>query len=548
MRLKNHPLSLPSSKPGRKKLSLKPPPRRTARLTRTSPLTLNARSGPQSFTNIKLQPRAHIYIMGICGTAMSSLAGLLKQKGYQVFGSDHSCYPPTSTLLKKLKIPILPFAQPPRLNPPPSLTIVGNVMSKTHPAVQTLLKSGRPYLHLPEALKQLIIPPRAHTIMITGTHGKTTVSALCAHTLKQCGLNPGFMIGGEAENFKTNFRLGGPHYFVLEGDEYDTAFFEKTPKFLHYPASHIILTNAEFDHADIYKNPEEVKKVFLKLVRTRKTSAQFIIGRQDPPLPPARQNNPSRQKSKPQPSPMWMQQLIQTAGPRAISYGLKQGHYQITTRQNIFKNGQFTAQNLQVRAPNNKTAALHIPLGGEHNALNFTAVWAFTRLLKLDSKKVLKAFKSFKGVKRRTQTLGQFGGVTLIEDFAHHPTAVRAMLKTVREMHPKSRLLAVFEPGSNTSRTSLFQTEYQHAFCLASAVFCLQPAPPNFGWHKTCFSAPALAHALKARNIPAWAANTVQKITRQVQKTARKGDVVLVMSNGDFGGIYSMLKKSLASK
>ncbi len=483
------------------------------------------RGADGSFSTIQLPPSAKIYIMGVCGTAMSALAGLLVQKGYHVFGSDHACYSPAREELQRLHVNVLSDYRVSYIDDV-DLVVVGNVVAKKWPVAKALLQSGQPYLHLPEALNAFVISDRNKCIMVTGTHGKTTVSCLLAWVLDQCGLNPSFMIGGVAENFHSNFLFNESDWFVVEGDEYDTAFFEKTPKFLHYPASHIILTNAEFDHADIYNNPEEVRDIFRQLIKQKTEESLFVMGC----------------------GSLWMSELIKMAGNKALTYGMHKGDYQIIRRRVIIQNNQFIGQAVSVKEPNGQIVDMEIPLAGEHNALNFLSVWALTRLLKLDSDKIGKAFKSFKGTRRRLQILGEFNGILLIEDFAHHPTAVRAVIQSVQEMYPHRRVLALFEPRSNTSRRNIFQQEYQKSLSLADVVFCMEAYNPTNIPQSDRFSAQSLVCALKDQGKLAFSATTVQEMTHIVQQNVQIGDVVLAMSNGDFGGIYSLLKNALSSK
>ena len=274
-------------------------------------MRLRVRCGEGSST-MDLAPGARIYIMGISGVAMSALAGLLKQKGYDVFGSDRYCYSPAKEELDRLHIKVWPDYQVSYMDHV-DLVVVGNVVSRHWPVARALLKSKKPYMHLPEALVAFGMEGCHPSVMVTGTHGKTTIASLAAWVLSRCGLNPGFMIGGVAENFKSNF-LFNKNAFVVEGDEYDTAFFEKTPKFLHYPASHIILSNAEFDHADIYSHPGEVKAAFRELVKQHLSKAQFIMGE----------------------GSEWMRELIKLAGDKALTYGAKCGGWQIIRREAVF--------------------------------------------------------------------------------------------------------------------------------------------------------------------------------------------------------------------
>ncbi len=464
-----------------------------------------------------LKPSAKIHIMGVCGTAMSALAGLLKEKGYDVQGSDSSFYPPVSEELKRMGIPILKGYKKENIHENLDLIIVGNVMSKNFPSAEALLNSHLPYISLPSALNSFIIGNK-NTIMVCGTHGKTTTSGLSAWVLRECGLDPGFMVGGVTENFKTGFHFSESDWFVLEGDEYDTAFFEKTPKFIHYHATHTLLNNIEFDHADIYRNIKDVEKAFRLLIEKKNHS--FLIAGVDSPL---------------------VEKLVAFANQKVMTYGIHKGDWRLIDRQSIPGKGQI----LQIEHSCQGIEKIYIPLPGEHNALNALSVWVLSRVLNLDKKKTLSAFKSFKGVRRRFQVLGDFSGITLVEDFAHHPTAVSAVLHSAREMYPGRRILAGFEPRSNTSRRNIFQEEYQSALSIADLVFCMSAHNTSRILESERFSSKKLVNALQKNGKPAFYAENPRSMTELIQKKALKGDVILLMSNGDFGGIYSLLKNAL---
>ena len=473
---------------------------------------------------IDLKPSAKIHIMGVCGTAMSSLAGLLKESGYYISGSDRQFYPPVSEQLKQLNIKTFKGFNAENLQADMDLIVVGNVISKNLPEAQAVLENNLPYVSLPEILNALIIQNKK-TVMVTGTHGKTTVSFLSTWLLDQCDLKPGFMIGGVSENFKKSFCLQkSSDWFVVEGDEYDTAFFEKTPKFLHYSATHTILTGIEFDHADIYKNIDEVEDAF-RLLLEKQTSASVLIACLDCPLV---KKLISRISSKPQ----------------LFTYGVKEGDYRLVDRKIFVEN---RGQVIKVQGPDQIIEDIQIPLNGEHNALNALSVWILSRVLCLPKERVLSAFKSFKGVRRRFQALGVFNGVTLIEDFAHHPSAVSAVIQSTREAYPGRRILTLFEPRSNTSRKNIFQQEYEKTLQQSDLVFCRSVRSTAQIPESELFSAQKLAESINKKSLEkAFFAEDVGALTHLVQRNAKEGDVVLILSNGDFGGIYSLLKEAFS--
>ncbi len=503
-------------------------------------MRLKVRRGPGSFfSTMELPPSARIHIMGVCGTAMSALAGLLVKSGYQVSGSDKSFYPPASEELKNLGITLLKGYKKKHIHKTLDLVVVGNVITKKMPEAQALLKSHLPYVSLPEILSPLFMAQK-NSIMVCGTHGKTTLSFLSAHLLKSGGKSPGFLIGGVSKNFKAGFCLKkSASFFVVEGDEYDTAFFQKSPKFLHYPWGVTLLTGVEFDHADIYKNIKEVQKVFLTLVRKKqpalplkfrkKTFHGFIMALSSP----------------------FMKILAgeaKKAGHKVITYGKSEGDWQWIKRTKT--EGPACGQILTVQNPTGRKTPVQTPLLGEHNAWNVLGAYVLSRVLKLNLKSTLSALRDFKGVKRRFQIRGRWGGVTVVEDFAHHPTAVRAVLKTAREHYPSYRLLVGFEPRSATSRTNIFHRQYVKALSLADLVFCLKATNQSRIAKDKRLNTKKLVkdiNTYKSKGPKAFYARDAESMASQIQKHSRKGDLLILMSNGDFQNIYSLLPQKLKS-
>ena len=485
-------------------------------------MLIKVRKGSSNeLSSFQLKPSAKIHIMGVCGTAMSALAGLLQEKGYEVSGSDRNCYPPAGAELKRLHIPVLKGYKASHIHPGLDLVIVGNVISRHFPATQALLYSQIPYISLPTALNHFVLQHKK-PIMVCGTHGKTTTACLSACMLK--GLNVGFMIGGVAENFKKGFHLSPSPYFVLEGDEYDTAFFQKTPKFIHYHFNYVLLNNIEFDHADIYQDMTAVEKAFAMLIKkVVSTNAVLIAGVECPVV----------------------RKLIAPVRQKVVTYGKRKGDWRLIRRTPLPRLGQILfIKNMATK----ETVEIKIPLVGEHNALNALSVWVLSRVLKRDREEVLSALEGFLGVRRRFQILGVFAGRTLIEDFAHHPTAVSAVLRSAREMYPHRRVLALFEPRSNTSQRNIFQKQYEKALSLADMVFCMEAY--NFASvpEKQRFSARQLVDNIKATHKPAFYADSAKELSLLVKKQSRPKDIVFIMSNGDFGGLIPLLKKSLQTE
>jgi UDP-N-acetylmuramate: L-alanyl-gamma-D-glutamyl-meso-diaminopimelate ligase len=423
-----------------------------------------------------------------------------------------------STQLEKLGIPIYSGYNAANLDPKPQLVIVGNVITKMNPEAQALLASGIAYTSLPKAMGEFVIGDR-ESIVVAGTHGKTTTTALMAWIAQTAGMGAGFMIGGVPKNLDRSFQLAERGFFIIEGDEYDTAFFDKVPKFIHYRPRHVILTSIEYDHADIYPNIEAVCAAFQRLVSLIPRQGTLIAKAGDERIAALLVNCPA--------------QKIRT-------YGLAEGDIQARnivtvadgTEFDIFKYGA-------------KIERMKIKLFGDYNVLNVTAAYALATELAWPGEKIRRAIASFEGVKRRQEVLGEPGGVLVIEDFAHHPTAVKATLESMHERFPGRKLFAVFEPRSATSRRKVFQQEYVEALKGPHVVLI----PPAYNQEKIDpndrFSVDELIHDLKAQDTDAHQLKGVDAIVKYIGKNSHAGDVVLIMSNGGFDGIYQKLLNAL---
>lgn len=467
---------------------------------------------------MNLKPGAHVHFIGICGTAMASLAGILKDLGFKISGSDQNVYPPMSTQLEKLGISIQIGYRPENLVPRPDLVIVGNVISKGNPEAEALLKTDIPYTSLPKALGEFVIGQR-EAIVIAGTHGKTTTTSLTAWVSDAVGLNAGFLIGGIPLNYNFSFRAPNGNYFVIEGDEYDTAFFDKVPKFIHYKPKHVILTSIEFDHADIYKDLEDVKKAFSKLLELIPEDGTLIYNGDDSNIESLVVRCPSKKK---------------------FSYGQRKGDFKFDDRHIISGRNQF---GVTFRGENIGDLALKI--FGEHNTLNALSVYALAHVLNWPKAKVLQAMATFQGVKRRQEILGEPNGITVVEDFAHHPTAVKLTIDCMRERFQGRRILAVFEPRSATSRRKVFQNDYVDAFLRADIAFLAAPFDQTKIDSDNRFSTDQLVSDLKKQNVRAISASSADQMVSEITREAKRGDVILLMSNGGFDGIYQKLLSSL---
>ena len=478
-----------------------------------------------------LKEGSHIHLMGICGTAMASLAGLLKQKGYYITGSDKDVYPPMSLQLQKLNIPISETLD--KLKSLPDLVVVGNVMTRKHKEVEFLLKSDIPYTSLPEVIGESVIADQK-SIVICGTHGKTTCTALLSWVLTSCGKKPGFLIGGIPQNFGFSFRLSTfesrEGIFVIEGDEYDSAFFDKVPKFIHYKPEFVILTSIEMDHIDIYPNFAAVKVAFRKLIQMIPQDGLLVVNGQDKVI----------------------SEMLKESSCRNIkSYALYPKKSYIPP--------DYWAENIQkdqmdvVSSDRAKDMTLQLSLFGDHNRANALAVYALISEMNMgfSNKSICKGFKSFLGIKRRQEIIGRQGGITVIDDFAHHPTAVRETIKSVQGHFENSRVISIFEPRSATSRRAIFQQEYIDAFLHAQFVILSDVYKKDLLSEGERLDVEKLVRDIqnkkRANNLEGqvFLSKSLESIVDLVKQNAQKGDVVLIMSNGAFGGLHSKILNAL---
>ena len=462
----------------------------------------------------------HIHLMGVCGVGMASLAGMLKHKGYRVTGSDHNIYPPMSDFLAAMAVPVMEGYGPGNLDPAPDLVIVGNVITRDNPEALGLADLRIPYLSMPQALREFAMKGK-RSVVIAGTHGKTTTSALASWVLETGGCDPGFMVGGICNNFNGNFRDGNGPYFVNEGDEYDTAFFDKGPKFLHYAPWVTILTSIEFDHADIYQDLDHVLQSFRRLVAIIPPDGLLIANRDDP---------------------LVMQEADQ-AKCKVITYGDTHGaswkaadirYSEKGTRLRVLHQGQEYVQ-------------LRTPLYGRHNISNLLSVAALSHFLKIDRPHLQRAAEQFRGIKRRQEIKGEKAGILVLDDFAHHPTAVRETIQAVKERYGPRRLIAVFEPRSNSSRRNIFQQAYAGAFDRADMVFIPEPPLMEKIPPEERFSSSELVEDLRKRGQDAAYCPSTETLLHALIEKSRTGDVILIMSNGAFDNLPDRLLDRLGN-
>lgn len=462
---------------------------------------------------------SHIHIIGICGTGMAAMAGMLKQEGYRITGSDQNVYPPMSDFLAECGIKVQEGYCAEHLEDVPDLVIVGNVVRATNPEAIALAEQQIPYLSMPQALGEFFLAGH-RSLVVAGTHGKTTTSSLLATTLHRAGCTPGFMIGGIVEAFGRNFNISQAPYFVVEGDEYDTAFFNKVSKFHHYRPECAILTSVEFDHADIFADLEAIKASFAEFIE-RIPSHGVLVAHTDDEI---------------------VRELTAHARCPVIGYGLQDNcRWQV---KDVTPHGVSTTFTL---ACDHKTISeFTLPMPGVHNVLNATAVIALLHHLGFTHDAVRQGLASFEGVKRRQQIRGCVAGVTVIDDFAHHPTAVTETVKALRMAWPKSRLIIVFEPRTNSSRRSIFQQSYASAFQGADQVIVREHVPLDGIPAEQQFSSTTLVKDLKTRGMEAAYFPNTDAIIAHVAGVAQDGDVVAVLSNGGFDNIHERLLSALA--
>lgn len=464
----------------------------------------------------------HIHIMGICGTGMAALAGMLQQSGYTITGSDSHVYPPMSDFLNTLKIPICDGYCAENLEPKPDLVIVGNVITRVNEEAQRLGEIPVPYLSFPQALSHFFINSRT-SLVIAGTHGKTTTCSLLATALHRAELDPTFMIGGIIREFGGNFRIGAGDYFVAEGDEYDTAFFNKVSKFLHYQPQIAVITSIEFDHADIFADLEAIKASFRQFVGLIPEDGLLIANWDDENV----------------------RDVVTAAKCQVQKYGLSDQYHwslkEVSVREGMT---HFTA--LRNGTSYGKLA---VQLPGRHNALNGLAVTAILDHLGVDADTICAGLSSFGGVKRRQEVRGVEAGVTVIDDFAHHPTAVKETLAALRLAYPEQRLVVVFEPRTNTSRRAIFQNDYVQSFDSADLICIREPVPLTNIEESEHFSSLQLANDLASqRDLVANSFGDTESILDYLNCQVQAGDVVAILSNGGFDNIHIRLLDLLKQK
>ncbi|HET8731266.1 MAG TPA: UDP-N-acetylmuramate:L-alanyl-gamma-D-glutamyl-meso-diaminopimelate ligase [Moraxellaceae bacterium] len=454
----------------------------------------------------------HIHILGICGTFMGSLAVLAKELGYKVTGSDANVYPPMSTQLEAQGITLMQGYDPAHLEPRPDLVVIGNAMSRGNVAVEHVLNEGIPYTSGPAWLAQHVLQGR-HVIGVAGTHGKTTTTTMVAWILDQAGLAPGFLIGGVPKGFSASARLGGGKFFVVEADEYDSAFFDKRSKFIHYAPMTAILNNLEFDHADIFEDLDAIKKQFHHLVRTIPGRGRIIVPADDANLADV---------------------LARGAWTPVERFTVDQRRDGAAWRaESLVPDGSSFA----VYRGDDKVGEVHWTMTGRHSVNNGLAAIMAAEHAGVTPAVACAALSAFPGVKRRMEVVGHVRGVTVYDDFAHHPTAIATTLEGLRRKVGTGRIIAVIEPRSNTMRLGAHKDSLAPSVVSADQVIWYQPEGLNWD----------LGPVVTASPVPAVVLGSIDAIIDKVVAEARPGDQVVIMSNGGFGGIHQRLVAALAT-
>ena len=491
-------------------------------LKRSTDIHITAHKGSKGqLTEVNLNSNKNtIHFIGIAGTAMAGLAGVLKNKGFSVQGSDQNTYPPMSDQLKKMNIPLLEDYKANRINSSIQLVVVGNSISAQNKEAQKLLISDIPYVSLPELIQATLIKDR-QSIVVSGTHGKSTTSSLLAFVTESCQKNPSFLIGAIPNNFNQSFKQTNSSWFIIEGDEYDTAFFDKRPKFIHYQPFSVILTSIEYDHVDIYDSLEKVKNSFEMLIRSLPQDGFLVVNAEDKNI----------------------ESILNNASTKnIISYGVTCGQYRLENRTTHSDKG---CQKFTISCPNKERFDIQFPLFGLHNAMNALGVFSLCHRLGWKADDILEGMSKFQGVRRRSQILKETPKAILIEDFAHHPTSVKSTIESLKEKYANRDVIAVFEPRSASSRRNVFQKDYTRVFSKVSKVYIVPPWREfEIAQHER-FSSENLVKELQIQGIKAYLWRDVKKMANAIVQSLEKPSVIVVMSNGPFDGVHGEIARLL---
>jgi len=471
-----------------------------------------------------LSETKHVHVIGIGGSAMAPLAGMLRESGFRVTGSDSGVYPPASTLLESLGIPFNDTFNAAHLKPAPELVVIGNIIARGNPELEEVLDRKIPYRSMPEILEEVFLPGR-HSIVVSGTHGKTTTTAMLAWVFQIAGKRPNFLVGGVAENFGKSYGLGGGVEFILEGDEYETAFWDRGPKFFHYHPDDLIITSLEYDHADIYPDFETYQLAFRRLVNLVPRRGRVVIWGDAADSGPA------------------LRGAAEKAFCPVETYGFGGGNDWVASE--FAMDGE--RMRFRVAHHGKLFGEFAMTATGRHNVLNAMAALIVAQGRGISSAQIGKALSTFRSVKRRMDVKGEIGGVLVVDDFAHHPTAVKATIEAARGRWPGRRLWAIFEPRSNSMRRKVFQEALPKALAVGDRVILGSVFRAQQLGGENRLDLETVADSIRAMGKDARVLSSSEAIAEHLAEEARAGDVLLIMSNGSFDGLCEKLLKKLST-
>lgn len=455
-----------------------------------------------------------VYLIGICGTGMGSLAGLLRDAGYLVSGSDAAAYPPMSTRLQAMDIDVFEGFDADHLQPTPDLVIVGNACTPTHVEAACARDNNLVQASFPEAVRHLFLNSR-QSVVVAGTHGKTTTTGLVTHAFTTLGLDPGFLVGGVLKSSNSSCAAGTGRYFIIEGDEYDSAYFDKKPKFMHYQPHIGIVTSLEYDHVDIYDDFDDYIAAFQRFAAIVDPKGTLVLNGDDANV----------------------RALAEHTSASVITYGFSADVY--VRAENPVASGR--GQVFDLHVDSRKVGSVTLPMSGRHNVLNTLAAISAALAAGISPETTLDAFANFEGLKRRQEVVLEQNGVTVIDDFAHHPTAVSETLTAIKQRYPDNRIIAVFEPRSNSSRRKVFQEPYTEAFKAADVVIISSPPFRHNDNVADFMDIDEVVTEIASSGIDARAFSVFEDLFDHLTNTVCRGDIVLIMSNGGFQGIHKKL-------
>lgn len=474
--------------------------------------------------NQTISQKKHIHVIGIGGSAMAPLAGMLREHGYRVTGSDSGVYPPASTLLESIGIPFFHSFDAAHLHPAPDLVIVGNIIARGNSELEEVLDRKIPYRSMPEILEEVFLPGK-HSIVVSGTHGKTTTTAMLAWIFHVAGKHPTFLVGGVAENFGKSYGLGHGAEMILEGDEYETAFWDRGPKFFHYHPDDLIITSLEYDHADIYADFDVYQLAFTRLVNLVPRSGRVIIW------------GDTAQ------SGLALRGAAAKAFCPVITYGFSTENDWIASEPVVVKDGM----QFRLSHKGQTFGEFTLAAAGRHNVLNAVAATIVAQGRGISAAQIARAFSSFQSVRRRMDVKGEPRGILVVDDFAHHPTAVRATIDAARGRWPGRKLWAILEPRSNSMRRKIFQDALPQSLALADEVILGGVFRAQQLGDEKRMDPEVVAQNVRALGKPAKVISGAEAIAEDLSARARAGDLLLIMSNGSFDGLCEKLMKRLTA-